>query len=254
MDDRMSDIITEEMFMNLPREGPGDNEETRRALSVLGFLPRGLKVLDIGCGPGEQTIELARKINGRITALDINQMFLNELKRRAKFAGVLEKIDIINGSMFSMGFPDASFDIIWAEAAIYIIGFENGLREWKKLLKNGGYIVVSDMCWSRDDMDDIPHEIRSFWEREAPGMNTLSIKKAIVDKLGYKLLDCFMIPESAWWKNYYGPLEERIGQLKKKYSDQPEAIELLDNCLVEIEMFRKYSDYYGYYFFVMQAE
>lgn len=64
---------------SLPRHGPGDDVSTRRALSILlpsGTLgrgaptARGLLVLDIGCGTGPQTIQLAKHIEGMILAED----------------------------------------------------------------------------------------------------------------------------------------------------------------------------------------
>ncbi|TET24313.1 MAG: SAM-dependent methyltransferase, partial [Candidatus Bathyarchaeum sp.] len=44
----------------LPRECPGDNESTRKAYLMLEGLPENSRILDIGCGPGMQTIELAK--------------------------------------------------------------------------------------------------------------------------------------------------------------------------------------------------
>ncbi len=59
-----------ELFESLPRCGPGDNKSTRRAYHVLKDVPQQPCILDIGCGPGVQTLELARVSNGRIVALD----------------------------------------------------------------------------------------------------------------------------------------------------------------------------------------
>ena len=39
--------------------------------------------------------------------------------------------------------PRSSFDVIWSEGAIYIMGFERGLRAWRPLVRTGGYVVVS---------------------------------------------------------------------------------------------------------------
>jgi len=76
---------------SLPRLGPGDDASTRRALStLLSARPRGgdvasaarLRVLDIGCGTGAPTIQLAKLIDGTILAVDNHQPFLDELQRR----------------------------------------------------------------------------------------------------------------------------------------------------------------------------
>ena len=117
----------------LPREGPGDNESTKKAYQMLEALPKNPRILDIGCGPGMQTIELAKLSNGRIDALDNHQPFLEQLKRRAEEEGLSEKINAVNGDMFALEYDENSFDLIWCEGAIFVIGFEKGLREWKKL-------------------------------------------------------------------------------------------------------------------------
>ncbi|MGE5484827.1 MAG: hypothetical protein ACM3X4_07420 [Ignavibacteriales bacterium] len=48
-------------------------------------------------------------------------------------------------SMLQLSFPPESFDLIWSEGAIYIMGFGNGLTAWKPLLRRGGYVVVSEL-------------------------------------------------------------------------------------------------------------
>lgn len=48
--------------------------------------------------------------------------------------------------MFELPFSANTFDIIWSEGAIFIIGFEQGLREWKPFLKLGGYLVLSELA------------------------------------------------------------------------------------------------------------
>ena len=124
----------------MPRQGPGSNECTRKAYKLLSNLPPRPNILDVGCGSGMQTLELARISEGQITALDNYQPYLDDLKRRAEAAGLNNRIKTLNGSMFNLPFTDGSFDLIWSEGAIYIIGFKNGLIEWKPLLNRGGFI------------------------------------------------------------------------------------------------------------------
>ena len=64
---------------NSERQGPGSEHDTLRALELLN-LPTDqiLKVADIGCGSGGQTITLAKNLNAQITAVDLFPEFLNE--------------------------------------------------------------------------------------------------------------------------------------------------------------------------------
>jgi hypothetical protein len=58
-------------------------------------------------------------------------------------------------SMFEIDLPDASLDVLWAEGAIFIIGFERGLAEWRRLIRPGGFMAMHEMCWLR--FDPPPH-------------------------------------------------------------------------------------------------
>ena len=124
-----------ELFSNIPRQGPGSNEYTRKAFTSLPNLALQPNILDVGCGSGMQTLELARISEGEIAALDNYQPFLDDLRKHAKSEGLDNKIKILNGSMLELPFAKNTFDLIWSEGAIFIIGFEKGLREWKPLIK-----------------------------------------------------------------------------------------------------------------------
>jgi SAM-dependent methyltransferase len=123
--------ILRELTEGLLRQAPGSPEATLRALGLARGLPERPRILDVGCGPGAQTIELARATGGWIVALDIRQRFLDELTERAEAAGVLTQVTTLNASMLEMDFADESFNLIWSEGAIYIAGFAHGLAEWR---------------------------------------------------------------------------------------------------------------------------
>ena len=86
MSDQLPEIFWE-IHSGLPREGPGDNWSTRRAYLMLKELPKNPRILDIGCGPGMQTIELAKLSKGQIDALDNYQPFLDQLEIGIKKEG-----------------------------------------------------------------------------------------------------------------------------------------------------------------------
>ncbi|MGD0877637.1 MAG: class I SAM-dependent methyltransferase [Anaerolineales bacterium] len=238
-----------ELHRDLPREGPGEVASTRRAFALMSGLPARLRILDIGCGPGMQTLELARICDSSILATDTYQPYLDALSRRAEKEGVAERITISNQSMFALDFEPGSFEAIWSEGAIYIIGFEKGLREWQPWLKAGGYLAVTELSWLKADA---PAEIEGYWHENYQGMQSLEDNLASVEKSGYRESGYFVLPESAWWEDYYTPLEERIGMLGEEYRGNGEAQAFLHESQREIDLYRQYSDWYGYVFFVMQ--
>lgn len=247
MDKRTQDIFFE-IHRGLPREGPGRNDYTRKAFDMLPPLDRP-SILDIGCGPGGPTVELARISGGSVIGLDNHRPYLDVLEEKIEKAGLSERVKAKNGSMFSMDFPEESFDIIWAEGSIYIIGFERGLEEWRKFIKSNGFLVVHEMTWLKPNP---PEEILDYWKRMYPGITTIPENLQIISRCGYDVLGHFPLPEEAWWEEYYHPLEERLNQLRTKYQDDPEALEILDTEQEEIDLYKKYSEWYGSVFYVMQ--
>jgi ubiquinone/menaquinone biosynthesis C-methylase UbiE len=240
-----------ELHSDLPREGPGEAACTRRAFALMTGLPEQARLLDIGCGPGLQTLELARISTATILAIDNHQPFLDALTRQAGQAGMADRITTRNQSMFDLDFETGSFDILWSEGAVYIIGFEKGLREWQPFLKKGGYLAVTELSWLKAAP---PAEIKSFWNENYPSMQPLEQNLAVLQKTGYREAGHFVLPESAWWEDYYIPLEKRIRILTEKYRGNEEALAFLRASQREIDLYRQYSEWYGYVVYVMQAK
>jgi SAM-dependent methyltransferase len=239
-----------ELHDGLPREGPGRNRYTRKAYRMLPEMDRP-RILDVGCGPGAPTMELARLGGGEVIGIDTHRRYLDVLEKKAEAAGISDRVRAVNKSMFKMDFPDSSFDIVWAEGSIYIMEFERGLREWRRLIRPGGYLVVHEMCWLRPDP---PKPIHDYWVNLYPGIMTVPENLEVIGRSDYDLIGHFTLPDDAWGVEYYGPLEERIKTLRKKYADNPEALETLDREQEEIEIYRKYHECYGSVFFVMRKK
>ena len=237
------------IYEQLPRQGPGDAESTRRAFEYMTDLPAEPRILDIGCGSGMQTLFLAELMNSRITAIDDHEPFLKILGRRARKAGVWDRIQCLNTDMHEPGFEPRTFDVIWAEGSIFVIGFEEGLKTWKKFLKPGGYMAVTDINWFKEKP---PTELRAYWNQEYPEMTSVGDYIDIVKKNNYRLIHHFILPESAWWDDYYEPLEILLQRLKDKYTGQSDEMDVIRTLQKEIDIFRTYADFYGYVFYILQ--
>jgi SAM-dependent methyltransferase len=240
-----------EIHSHLPREGPGDAASTQRAYRLTTELPTTGRILDIGCGPGAQTIDLAAASAAGIVALDNHRPYLDQLIAHARVAGVSDRVQAVQASMADIPLYDAHFDIIWAEGSIYLLGFERGLRDWRRLLRPGGHVAVTHLSWLSSD---VPEKPRTFWGQHYPAMRTVEHNMSVAAACGYEVVDVFTLPESAWWHDYYGPLEARLVSLRDKYSGDAQALAMFDTTREQIELFRDYAQYYGYVFYVLRAQ
>jgi ubiquinone/menaquinone biosynthesis C-methylase UbiE len=199
----------------------------RKAFRVLPPLDKPC-ILDIGCGSGVPTIELARLSGGQVIGLDIDSPLVERLKKKIKKAGLADRVTALRCSMFNMDFPAESFDIIWAEGSIAQIGFSAGLREWRRLLKPGGFLVVHDEEGNaKEKMSQIPIQ-------------------------GYALLHSFILDEKVWWREYFTPLERHIREIRAKHPVDPKVAALLDADQREIEMVRQNPKRTRSVYFVMK--
>ena len=203
------------------------NKYTIKAFQTLPELEKP-RILDIGCGSGVPTMELARSCNGEIIGIDIDQDLLDRLSRKIEQEGLTNRVKAIKCSLLDIKFPDNSFDIIWAEGSITTLGVEKSLREWNRLLKPKGFLVIHD-------------EIKHFFK-----------KRHKVASCGYKLIEHFSLPEEAWWQEYYIPLEIRVKELYKKYSNDPDALEVLNIHQTEIDLVKASPKSFQSVFCIMQ--
>jgi SAM-dependent methyltransferase len=199
----------------------------RRAFRALPTLDRP-HILHVGCGSGVPTMELARLSHGDILGIDIDQPSLDRFTRNIEAAGLSGRVKALSLSMFDMDFPDGSFDIIWTEGAMAVIGFERGLKEWRRFLRPNGFLVVHDQT------------------------GNMAEKLEQVRRCGYNLLKHFAVPEDEWWTEFYAPLEKCIAELGPRCAEDREALAALNRDRRFIEVFKQDPGKYGSVFFVMK--
>jgi len=235
----------------LPRQGPGCAEATHEALVLCGALPEELSVLDVGCGPGLQTMTLADVLGdalGRpIAALDMYGDYLRQLKASCAARGLDRLVAPLQGDMEALPFAEESFDLIWAEGAAYIMGFAEAFAAWRPLLRSGGCIAATELTWL---VAKPPEEAARFFAEEYPAMTDVETNLASLQAAGFEVLGHFTLPDAAWWTDYYTPLEAKLPALRARYAEDAMARDFVATSAREIEMRRRHPDSYGYVFFV----
>lgn len=232
------------------RQGPGGDEQTAQAMQLAGLAGSSepLKIADIGCGTGASTLTLAEHLNADITAVDLFQDFLDILSANAEKQGVADKIKTLAVSMEELPFEEASLDVIWAEGAIYNMGFAKGVEYFKRFLKPGGILAASEITWLTNER---PAEIQQHWDTEYPEIATASDKIKALEEHGFVLKGYFPLPESSWIANYYTPLENSFDDFVAKY-DSDDARAIVEAEKAEIALYKKHQNYYSYGFYMAQ--
>jgi SAM-dependent methyltransferase len=236
-----------EVYENLPRQGPGNRDCAARALRLCEGLPPSPAILDLGCGVGGQTLHLAELTPGSISAIDSHAPSIERLKATLAARGLSQRVLARVGDMAHPDLSPASFDLVWSEGALYNIGIPNALRICHGLLRPGGCLAFTDAVWRKEDP---PPEVKASFETDYPAMGRADAVVAAIRRGGFAYLGGFTLPDAAWWDDFYSPMEQRILELRGKYSNDAEALAILDQLAREPEMHRRYSGYYAYEFFV----
>lgn len=236
-----------EVYEALPRQGPGNRDCAARALRLCGGLPRSPVVLDLGCGVGGQTLQLAELTSGSIIAIDSHAPSIERLKETLAARGLSQRVQAQVGDMaHPEQWPD-SFDLIWSEGAFYNVGIGNALCVCHGLLRPGGYLAFTDAVWRKENP---PPTVKASFDLDYPTMGWLDDVVAAIQDCGLEPVGHFTLPDEAWWGDFYTPMEIRIAVLRGKYAEDVEASAILDKLAEEPQMHRGHSDFYAYEFFV----
>ncbi|WP_031509821.1 methyltransferase domain-containing protein [Streptomyces megasporus] len=123
------------------------------AAHLLPALAPGLSVLDVGCGPGTITADLAALVApGKVTAVDASEDVLAEARATAAERGPID-IRFVRGDALALDFPDDSFDVVHAHQLLQHLGDPvAALREMRRVCRPGGVVAARDadyaaMAW-----------------------------------------------------------------------------------------------------------
>lgn len=106
----------------------------------------GLRLLDVGCGPGTITVDLARRLNpGQVVGVDISAEVVERAAALAYDEGVANA-SFRTGDIYALDFADESFDIVHAHQVLqHVANPVNAIREMRRVLKPGGVLAARDV-------------------------------------------------------------------------------------------------------------
>jgi ubiquinone/menaquinone biosynthesis C-methylase UbiE len=237
-----------ELYEPLHRKGPGSDEFSAKVACMLG-LQKGAAIADLGCGTGAATFVLAKTVDASITALDLSPQYVALINNRSEELGYTN-VSAVVGDMLNLTFDKKSLDCIWCDSSIYVVGFEAALKNWRPLLKEGGFIAASDVVWETNNPSKACAE---FWAEEYPDMKLVETRRKQAQANGYRVVDVLEMPRSCWWENYYQPLEKRLDEVETQTGNSATMLAVIESTRREIDVFKRYFQEFGASFFILQV-
>lgn len=200
---------------------------TRRAFDTLPRMESPF-ILDLGCGTGVLSLEMARWTEGMIHAVDSDIECIRWLEHKVAETNLEKRIRISHASVLSIDLNGTLFDIILAEGILNIIGFDTGLKIFTKHIKPGGHFMIHD-----DALE-------------------MARKLEIVDSLGLSVVDTFLMDESVWWDEYIACLQQKIPDYEKGNRDIPDSGDIFKKEKSEIAMYLKDPKIFNSRYYVLK--
>jgi ubiquinone/menaquinone biosynthesis C-methylase UbiE len=239
--------------------------------SAAYLLPRlepGLDLLDVGCGPGTITRELAALVHpGRVVGIDASDDVIGEAKRlEASQDPPIENVSFVTGDVYDLEFDDVRFDVVHAHQVLqHLSDPVRGLSSMLRVMRPGGLLAVRDgdyasFAWAPADplLDrwmELYHQItaRNGGEADAGRFLLGWVQQAgFVDAEATSSTWTFADPESrTWWGDLWA---DRVEQ--SSFAEQAVAYRLSDQTELEriSAAWRRWSEQPDGFFAVLHAE
>jgi ubiquinone/menaquinone biosynthesis C-methylase UbiE len=124
---------------------------------LLAHLSSGRDLLDVGCGPGTITTDLAKRVApGRVFGIDLSLDVITTA-RKLQSEGGTEDVIFDEGTVYDLSFADESFDVVYAHQVLQHLGDPvSAVREMRRVLRPDGILAVRDsdygaFTWAPDD-------------------------------------------------------------------------------------------------------
>jgi len=145
---------------------PGGRRSTEELFNLAQLRP-GQKALDVGCGVGTTAIQMARRFGVAVTALDISPIMLDRARRNVRRVGLERDIDVEQGDILALRFPDSTFDRVIAEAVTMFVDRSRAAKELVRVCRPGGMVLATEFFWRQPPTEEA-REI--FLGQVCPGM------------------------------------------------------------------------------------
>lgn len=222
------------------RHCPGNDAITNKVLRQIVLKDSQPKIANLYPGTGEQIMLLSQKYkNAHITGVDSDGLFFSSINGKAKQANVHDRVQTMLSPLTRLPFEPESLDLILSEGAFEELDFGKRLYQWRKYIKPGGYLAMSELCLLTNKK--LPDELYDYFDNAYHNRELESIDYHIgqVKDAGYKLHTRIVLPDACWFEYF----ESMKKEMEKLFAEGIEE---------DIERYLTYKEYFAYIYFVVR--
>ncbi|MCD1294350.1 class I SAM-dependent methyltransferase [Methanocella sp. CWC-04] len=184
---------------------------------LISKLNKRSRVLEIASGRGEAACALAGEFGCRVEGFDLDPNMVEYSRQKAEALGIpdLVSFDVIDGR--DLDFGKGKYNLILAEGgALTYIGREDGVEKCAELLKDNGYLALTDLIYIKVDVDK---RVRDVYEEGVYSyLNEIDYRK-LLERNGLEIIHLSMVPQSAW-DRYYISMRRKISSRLCKFTQE----------------------------------
>ena len=160
---------------NMPIVHAGGASATDKLLDLLA-IQESMNILEIGCGTGYTACNVAEKYSCKVVGIDLSDKMINRAQERVQKRNLQDQVEFRVADATKLPFEDSSFDIVFLESVVNIIGvpdvIQNVFKEISRVLKPGGKMGMNEVYRSEDAPQEVLDKIQdSLKDAVGPGAN-----------------------------------------------------------------------------------
>jgi SAM-dependent methyltransferase len=139
---------------------PGGRQSTEEIFRLADLRP-GQHVLEVGCGVGTTAIEIARRFDCQVTAVDIDKVMLDRARTNVHAAGMEAKVTVQEADVEALPFDDQTFDRVIIEAVLSFVDQPRAVQQVLRVCRDGGRVVDHEFKWLHEPPADVRHRFET---------------------------------------------------------------------------------------------